>query len=1181
MNCANCGSDNPDGLKFCNYCGAPFSEHCSQCGFDNVPSARFCGQCGTPLNAGNVSKAAVPAGRNVEVHRQDRSQSATGERRHLTVLFCDLVGSTELAGRLDPEELRQTVASYHRTAAEAIERFGGHVAKFLGDGVMAYFGYPEAHDNDGERAALAGLAILEAMTRLNSESQQGALPSVPNHQAGHDRKRLSVRVGIDSGAVVVGSGAGTEPDVFGEAPNIAARIQGAAASDTVLISAATQRLVDGLFELEDRGSQTLRGVDEPLQLYRVARPAGVRGRLAAAAALRGLTSFVGREDELRTLTSRWQRVLDGDGQVTLIVGEPGIGKSRLVQQFRHQIEATSHIWLEAAAAPFYQNTPFYPVAEALWQLIWELSLNRFGDYLRQLQNHEEESGSDRETTALSSSLSAGKRAVVDQNVSAGGATSSSPLLDVSASALGEQSLTEKSGTTPQSRSGGAEAQIAQLHSGLISAGLKPADAIPLLAPLLHLPLTATYSESQLSPEEQRRRLLATLIEWLLGAARAQPLVLFIEDLHWADPSTLELIQLIGEQGATAPILLLCTARPEFHAEWPLRAHHTQITLNRLNARNVREMIAQVAAREAIAAEILDAVVERTSGVPLFVEELTRAVLESGNTMITGREIPVTLHDSLMARLDRLGSAKEVLQIGSVIGAEFSYELLRAVHSLSDENLQRELRRLIDADLLHVRGLAPHATYQFKHALIRDAAYEALLKSRRRELHRLVAEVIDEQFGDLKDAHPEILARHWSEAAEIEGAITEWERAGKAAETRNAFREALENYQEALRLLEALPDSADRDEHELEMRQSFVRVLWMTQGPTAPETIAATDSAVRLAEKLGKLAQLVAMIFSKNFSAYASLGSATLAQHLLDIARREGSATSLAFAYGFAIMVCYFRGDLAGLEANFAAGHKFFDDPTFRQFPGMVVSHLGGASLNAWMLGHINEARNRDTLMMHSVNPASPYDAAVAAMYRALFLTFTREYEQAVAVSTQTLQLSEAHHFPWLAALSRSFLGESRAHLGDLEGGIELLRQGVSGLAATETPMGISNIMAYLASALARQGDDEAALETIERARGYKEVVYLPVILRVRGEVRLKLGQTDLAEADFRESITLARNMGAKAWELRTTMSLARLLDQQGRRGEARPLLAEIFNWFTEGFDTPDLKDARALLESFG
>src|ERR1700737_3532796 len=402
----------------------------------------------------------------------------------------------------------------------------------------------------------------------------------------------------------------------------------------------------------------------------------------------------------------------------------------------------------------------------------------------------------------------------------------------------------------------AEEQLGQLEARLGLAGLKPDEALPLIAPLLNLPLTAKYPPSALSPEQQRRRLLAALVQWALGAARAQATVIAIEDLHWADPSTLELLQLMVEQGATARLILLYTARPEFRAQWAPRVHHTQITLNRLSARNVRTMLGEVAAQKALSEETIATVLERTGGVPLFVEELTRAVLESGDAKLTGRQIPVTLHDSLMARLDWLGAAKEVAQGGAVIGSEFSYELLRAVHPIVEEDLQRALRTVADAELIYVRGIAPDATYQFKHALIQDAAYEALLKSRRKDLHRLVAHTINEQFPALKEEPPEVLARHWTQAGETEPAIAEWSRAGEAARARNAFSEALESYQQAVALTDLLPESPGRDLRELELRQSAAQMLYVTRGYAAPETSDAIERAVTLAERSGNLTQLV-------------------------------------------------------------------------------------------------------------------------------------------------------------------------------------------------------------------------------------------------------------------------------------------------------------------------------------
>jgi class 3 adenylate cyclase/tetratricopeptide (TPR) repeat protein len=1053
---------------------------------------------------------------------------AGGERRHLTVLFCDLVGSTEIAARLDPEEWREIVADYHHAAAQAIERFGGHVAQYLGDGVMAYFGYPEAHDNDAERAPRAGLAILEAISRLNQPST---------------RPELLVRIGIDSGSVVVGASAGKEADVFGDTPNIAARVQAAAEPGTVVITDATHRLVSGLFVVAQFGAQALKGIERPVQLYRVIQPSAVRGRLEAAAATRGLTPFVGREDELRLLANRWQRLLEGEGQVVAVIGEAGIGKSRLVQQFRQQITTTPHTWIEAAAAPFYQNTPFYPIAEALWQLVWEPTLDRFGDYVSELAKKGEKSGASDPTD-----------------------DSPHPLFNIR-----------------EGQEEGAEGQLAELQSGLARVGIKASDALPLLAPLFHLPLSANYVPSSLPPEQQRRRLLAILIEWLIAAARAQPLVIVIEDLHWADPSTLELIQLMTEQGNAAQLLLVYTARPEFRGEWPLRAHHTQITLNRLSARDVRAMIAQVAAQNALANETLDAVVERTSGVPLFVEELTRAVLERGNDKLAGREIPVTLHDSLMARLDRLGPAKEVLQVGSVIGAEFSYELLRAIHPLDEAALQRELRKLTDVDLLHARGLPPEATYRFKHALIRDAAYEALLKSRRKELHRLVARAIDEKFPDFQKSHPEVLARHWTEAAETERAISEWLRAATSAEASKALNEALESYQHALTLTLQLPPSPERQSRELELRQSIVWTLAVTRGWAAAETVEATEQAAMIAANAGNLYRIVKFIVSQSAAALASgelTAGAKLADQAVDLAIREGSEVCLFYAYGVRVVSDHLLGRFVDAENDFAVASTFFGNPDVRELPAGVVSVLMVGSWNAWIMGRPDLAVKREAMLIAAADIAKPFDL-VNSWYGSSYLRLCmREYRAAETLAARALDLCQKHEFLQLLGHAECALGCARVGINCTNEGIALIRQGIHSLREAHAPIKVSHFMTFLAAALGAIGATNKALDTIEQALGASpnDPASRPERFRVRGELLLSQGSLDKAENDFRESITLARQMGAKAWELRAAMSLARLLDQQGRRDEAKTMLTEIYHRFTEGFGTADLKEAKALLD---
>ena len=783
MRCASCNYDNPADASFCEGCGGKLELICPTCKLSVSPGARFCKKCGTAIDLTKAAVSSPVSSPKAQIIVADDSVASkapgvpapevAGERRHLTILFCDLVGSTEIAAQLDPEEWRAVVAGYHGAATEAITRYGGYVAKYLGDGVMAYFGWPAAHDNDAERAVRAGLAILDAMTQLNE----------PRGQI-----KLVVRIGINSGHVVVGPGAGVGQavDAYGDAANIASRVQAAADPETVLIADATQRLVAGLFVVEDRGAQELKGVERRIQLYRVIRPSGVRG-LAAMAAVRGMTPFVGRDDELRSLQSRWERVLEREGQVVLISGEAGIGKSRVVQRFCEQIGHTPHTWIAAGASAFFQNTPFYPVTEMLHQF--------FGD------------------TAEPEAL-------------------------------------------------------ALFESRLVAVGLEPAEAVPVLAPLLKLPSSAKYPASTLPPEQERSRLLATLVEWVLGAARVQPLVIVIEDLHWVDPSTLELIQLLVEQGAPERLLLLYTARPDFRDQWPQRAHHAQIRLNRLSARDIRTMIAQVATSEAFSDETVATLIERTGGVPLFVEELTRSMLEGGDTKVTGHEIPATLHDSLMARLDRLGPAKEVIQVGAVIGSDFSYQLLHAVHPTAEADLQRALSSLIDAELLYVRGIAPEATYQFKHALIRDAAYAALLKSRRKELHLEVARTIDEKFTILRDTRPEVLARHWGEAGDGARAVQYLNLAGEQAAMRAGHTEAIAHFSKALDWLERLPppiDDAQRCSLLLELgreqrkageplraQETFIR------SATIAQTLGATESVVNVALELVRMAYQIGL-----------------------------------------------------------------------------------------------------------------------------------------------------------------------------------------------------------------------------------------------------------------------------------------------------------------------------------
>jgi predicted ATPase/class 3 adenylate cyclase len=1107
MKCAKCGAENRVGRKFCAKCAARLASWCLGCGAANEPGEDFCGECGAALD--NAVQAAAAAD-TVPV-----TPSANGERRHLTVLFCDLVGSTEIAAQLDPEEWREVVASYHRATAEAIARYGGNVGKYLGDGLMAYFGWPTAHDNDAERAARSGLAILEAVLKLNHDAS---------------RPKLAARVGIDSGSVVVGAGANNDADVFGETPNIAARVQALAAPGSVLITAATHRLLSGLFVVEERGLQKLKGVANPVGLYRLERATGVRGRLAAA---RGLTPFVGRAEELRLLLSRWEQTLDGEGQLVLVVGEAGIGKSRLVAEFHDHIRDTPHIWIESAGEQLFENTPFQALSEMLSRWL----------ELEDATNLDE--------------------------------------------------------------------QYDRIERALVSARLKVAEVAPLIADLLQLPVDARYPRSTLTAEQKRRRLLAALSDWVLAAGTVQPLTMMVEDLHWLDPSTLELLQILAEQSATSRLMLLCTARPEFRAPWPMHTHHNQITLNRLSSRNVREMVALVAARNSLASKNVEAVVERAVGVPLFVEELTGAVLESGNAGTTSHEIPATLHDSLMARLDRLGPAKEVIQIGAVIGGEFSYGLLHAVDPISDEELQSCIRRASDAELVYVRGIPPDATYQFKHALIRDAAYEALLKTRRKELHLRIAQVLVEQFPERVKSAPELLARHYTEAGRVEQAASYLEQAGRGAAQRSANAEAITHLTKALQLLRTLPDTPTRARQELTIHLGLGVVLIATKGFAASEVESTYARARELCQQIGETEQLFPVLYGL-WGFYLVGGqlriAREIAEQLLIVAQGEQDASLLLQAHYTLGVTLFSLGELQPALKHIERCSSLYDPREHHSLAFKYgsfdtgVATLSFKALILWLLGYPDQALKKiqETLVLaHELG--HPFSLAQALVWTTWFHQYRRDDMAAREQAETVIRLSTEQGFSIWLAIASIFYGWALSMQGQRTEGIARLQRGLANFRATGAEADLPRFLALLAEAYCKIDQKDDALSALADALAQAEKTenrnYQAELYRLKGTLIAQTGvpvdrsqeptislprSSSQAEAEaeecFHRAIDVARRQAAKSLELRAVTRLARLWQQQGKREEARNRLAEIYDWFTEGFDTPDLKEAKALLE---
>src|SRR6266568_3925209 len=705
------------------------------------------------------------------------------ERRQLTVILCDLVDSTKLSSQLDPEEYRDVVRAYQAACTEVIQRYDGHIAQLLGDGLLVYFGYPQAHEDDARRAVRTGLGILDAMGDLHQRLQQAK--GIP----------LAIRIGIHTGLVVVGSmgEAGRQEQLaLGEVPNIASRIEGLAEPNTVAISEATYRLIQGYFACQDLGAQPLRGVPEPVRVYQVLGESGATSRLDVAQP-RGLTPLVGREQEVGLLLERWEQVKAGQGHVVLLTGDAGIGKSRLVQMLKDHVTHEPHTRWECRSSEYSQNTALFPLVDLFHRLL-------------QFDAHE----------------------------------------------------------TPDTK-------LEKLQHALSQYRLPVEESVPLFAPLLSLLLPENhYPPLNLSPQRQRQKTLETIVAVLLELAERQPVLFIVEDLHWTDPSTLELLNLVIDQTPTASILTVLTCRPHFQPAWHHRSYLTEMTLNRLAQPQIERMIERITDEKRLPPEIRQLIVQRTDGVPLFVEEMTKAILESdylkdvdGHYALTGSfstfAIPATLHDSLMARLDRLVTAKAVAQYAAVIGRQFAYDLLSMVSQLDAATLQRELGRLVEAEIIYQRGVPPQATYTFKHALIQDTAHQSLLRSTRQGYHQRIAEVLADRFPETVENQPELLAHHYTEAGLIAQAVGYWQKAGQSAVQRSAHAEAIVHLRQGLELLKMLPETPQRTQREVNMHIALGASLLAVKGYGAPEVGQTYTSARQLCQSLEEPHQIFSVL----------------------------------------------------------------------------------------------------------------------------------------------------------------------------------------------------------------------------------------------------------------------------------------------------------------------------------
>jgi class 3 adenylate cyclase/predicted ATPase len=1026
------------------------------------------------------------------------------------VLFCDLVGSAALSEQMDPEDLSSVIRIYLEHCSAIVGNCGGHVASYTRDGVLAYFGYPYAREDAAERAVRAALTIVETTSQLKPD------PDVA----------VQLRAGIATGLVVDDqvSGSAKGQLTVGKPLNLATRLAAIAEPETVVMADSTRRLVGELFAFEALASQPLDDFTGRMQAWRVTGEGMAESRFEALRGAR-LTPLIGRGQELTLLLDRWEQAKESEGQVVLLAGEPGIGKSRLLQALRDRLASETHVHYGYYCSSHRRDSPLRPVIA---------QLERAADFSR---------GDDpgRKLAKLEALLARGSRDVI---------------------------------------------RIA-----------------PLIASLLSIPSGGRYPPLDMSQQLQRERTLVALVDQLAGSAADRPLLLVWEDVHWADPTSLELLGLAIDRLQSLPVLALVTFRPEFAPPWPSHTHVTSLMLNRLGRRRCSLMVAGLIGGRSLPADVLDQIVARAEGVPLFVEELTKAVLESGllreedgryelRSSLPSVAVPATLQDSLMARLDRLGPLKEIAQVAAVIGREFSHELLAAILSREQEELVDALRQLIAAELVFRRGTLPETIYVFKHALVRDAAYASLLKGKRQQLHARIAQVLEGCFPQVVEAEPDFLARHWTEAGEAEKAVAYRLKAGERALAHSATAEAVAQLTMAEKLLHSLPEGAERQRRELDLQIALGTALGGAKGLAAPATAQAYARARELCGELGEERRLVPVLLGlwASYNARDELGVArAVAAQLLELAeqRRDGAAGILghralgATLFGLGEFVAARTHLQQVLSMNRPAdGHS----PALLPYDPWV-SGRAWLALTLAVLGYPEQAvAQADEALAKAGRLRHHNTTALVLSLRCSVGQFLRQHQDVAMHAEALLAVAADQDFAYWAGLGVYFRGWARAADGEIMAGIEEMQGALTACQSTGAQAYVPYNLALLAEACLRADDvprgrkllDEA-LDRFERTDArYCE----SELLRIDGELRLAMSQPDWdrAEGCFRRAITVAHHRNAKAAELRAAMSLARLWAYRGKRRQAYDVLAPIFGWFTEGFDTADLKDAKALLD---
>jgi class 3 adenylate cyclase/predicted ATPase len=1108
MRCRSCGTENADDGRFCQGCGEDLAIACGDCGFPNDMGAKFCGGCGLSLQAKEAAKDA-PA-----------RASGGSERRHLTVMFCDLIASTALSERVDPEELRELLGTYQDTCSRVIEGFGSDIARYIGDGLLVYFGYPQAHEDDARRAVHAGLGVVQALAPLMQR-----LAERYDHRSG-------VRIGIHTGLVVagdIGSGSGEALAIVGETPNLAARLQAMAPPDSVLISADTHALVEGLFVCEDLGERSVKGLSRPIRIYRVQGESDLASNFEVRAS-RGLTPLVGRDEEIALLRKRWQQAKEGEGEVVLLSGEAGIGKSRIVRGFQDGLAAEPCRQILFYGSSYYANSAFHPLIEQ-----------------------------------------------------------------------GERWLGfEKDDSVDQ--------RLDKLDRRLARLGLTSPETAFLLASLLSLSAERRYPALELSPPMMKKRTLEALVAVMEAMAHEEPVLIVVEDVHWVDPSTLEFLTLLIDRLQSHRILLLITYRPGFTPPWQAFPHVTAFALNHLSRRESVQMIARLTDGKGLPEEVREQIVAKTDGVPLFVEELTKTVLESGLVAYTGERytlsgplpplaIPVSLQDSLMARLDRLAVVKDLAQLGAVLGRSFSHELLAAVSPLSEAELNKALNQLVQAELIYRRGLPPDVTYEFKHALVQNTAYESLLKSVRQQHHNKIAGVLCSRFPETVANEPELLAYHFTEAGLTVQAIEYWQRAGQRAAERSANHEAIAHLTKGLEQLATLPETRDRARQELAMQIALAGPLIAVKGYGAPEMERTFNRALALCAEIGDTPQIFPVLYGR-FAYFQVTGqiseAAGLAEEFLRLAERKGVADLVMVGHRLVGQSLFHLGKPETARGHLEQALASYDPEVHRTLTYLYgmdvrVGALNYLALTLWLLGYPDQAMARIQDSIDTARSLSHGNSVGAAHgFGAILFALCGRWSQVEALVKPMLPLDAEQEFPIWDAAGRAILGWAAVHRGRIHEGIEALETATRMLRDLHVGVFMPLLLAWLADAQGRAGELAQALKTLgdadEMVSRHGDRAFDAELKRNRallGSAAIGAPAAETAaqaEAALTTALGIARDQGARSLELRAATALAGLWHETGKTHDARELLGPLYAGFDEGLGTADLEAARRLLE---